>query len=166
MLVIFPFEEAIYRDGGVPVEFVGHPLIDLAAPSAPRDAFLAAHRPGAVGADGRDPAGQPAERGVADPARPAAAAASCIRAAVPGAQFVVARAPHLDDGLFDAVGRAARRVAPVAVVEGETDAVLASADVALTASGTATVQTALHDTPMVDRLPGVAADVPAGCGGS
>ncbi len=38
---------------------------------------------------------------------------------------------------------------PLALVEGDTDAVLASADVALTASGTATVQTALHDTPMV-----------------
>ena len=37
----------------------------------------------------------------------------------------------------------------VVIVEGETDAVLASADVALTASGTATVQAALHDTPMV-----------------
>ena len=37
----------------------------------------------------------------------------------------------------------------IAVVEGETDAVLASADVALTASGTATVQAALHDMPMV-----------------
>jgi lipid-A-disaccharide synthase len=35
------------------------------------------------------------------------------------------------------------------VVDGETDAVLAAADVALTASGTATVQAALHDTPMV-----------------
>ena len=35
------------------------------------------------------------------------------------------------------------------VVEGDTDTVLASADVALTASGTATVQAALHDTPMV-----------------
>ena len=34
-------------------------------------------------------------------------------------------------------------------MEGETDAVLDAADVALTASGTATVQTALHDTPMV-----------------
>lgn len=28
MLVIFPFEEKIYRDAGVPVEFVGHPLLD------------------------------------------------------------------------------------------------------------------------------------------
>src|ERR1700730_12143364 len=35
------------------------------------------------------------------------------------------------------------------VVKGDADTVLASADVALTASGTATVQSALHDTPMV-----------------
>jgi lipid-A-disaccharide synthase len=35
------------------------------------------------------------------------------------------------------------------IVEGDTDTVLASSDLALTASGTATVQTALHDTPMV-----------------
>ena len=75
------------------------------------------------------------------------AAAERIRARVPGAQFVVARAPSLDDHLFDAV-RAAR-FAPMAIVEGDTDGVLASADVALTASGTATVQAALHDTPMV-----------------
>jgi lipid-A-disaccharide synthase len=66
-----------------------------------------------------------------------------IRAAVPGAQFIVARAPHLDDSFFAAMGSAA------VVVEGDTDTVLASADVALTASGTATVQAALHDTPMV-----------------
>ncbi len=29
MFVIFPFEETLYRDAGVPVEFVGHPLLDL-----------------------------------------------------------------------------------------------------------------------------------------
>jgi lipid-A-disaccharide synthase len=29
MLVIFPFEEEMYREAGVPVEFVGHPLLDL-----------------------------------------------------------------------------------------------------------------------------------------
>jgi lipid-A-disaccharide synthase len=31
MLVIFPFEEKLYRDAGVPAEFVGHPLLDLIA---------------------------------------------------------------------------------------------------------------------------------------
>lgn len=29
MLVIFPFEERLYREAGVPVEFVGHPLLDV-----------------------------------------------------------------------------------------------------------------------------------------
>jgi lipid-A-disaccharide synthase len=66
---------------------------------------------------------------------------------VPAAQFVVARAPHLEDRLFAALQE--KRPGPLAIVEGDTDAVLASADVVLTASGTATVQTALHDTPMV-----------------
>ena len=29
VLVIFPFERALYEQAGVPVSFVGHPLIDL-----------------------------------------------------------------------------------------------------------------------------------------
>ena len=38
MLVIFPFEAAIYERAGVPVEFVGHPLVDLATrPAAARE---------------------------------------------------------------------------------------------------------------------------------
>jgi lipid-A-disaccharide synthase len=42
ILVILPFEEAIYRDAGVPVEFVGHPLLDiLPSPLEPGDARLA-----------------------------------------------------------------------------------------------------------------------------
>src|SRR4029434_869499 len=33
VLVIFPFEEEIYRAAGVDVRFVGHPLVDLARPA-------------------------------------------------------------------------------------------------------------------------------------
>jgi lipid-A-disaccharide synthase len=75
------------------------------------------------------------------------AACRIIADRVPDVQFVVARAPNLDDRLFRALETAPDLKR--ALVEGETDAVLAAADVALTASGTATVQTALHDTPMV-----------------
>lgn len=146
VLVIFPFEEAIYRRAGVAVEFVGHPLIDLAKPSAPRAEFLAG-----LGLSPSAPtiAVLPGSRAseVTRILPTFVEAAARIRAAVPGAQFVIARAPRLADALFDSV-----RVAGadrVAVVDGNTDTVLASADVALTASGTATVQTALHDTPMV-----------------
>ena len=147
MLVIFPFEAAIYEQGGVPVEFVGHPLIDLAKPAAPRERFLA----------GRGLTPSAATVAILPGSRPnevsrilpdLVAAAGLIAGAVPGAQFVVARAPHLDDSLFETV-RAGRGSERFTVVEGDTDTVLASADVALTASGTATVQAALHDTPMV-----------------
>jgi lipid-A-disaccharide synthase len=37
MLVIFPFEEKVYRDAGVAVEFVGHPLLDLIPEPAEKD---------------------------------------------------------------------------------------------------------------------------------
>ena len=146
VLVIFPFEEAIYRAGGVPVEFVGHPLIDLATPSAPREPFLRAH---GLSAEAPTvavlPGSRPNEVGriLAD----LVAAAALIRAQVPSVQFFIARAPHLDDALF-AVARGPASV-PFTIVEGETDAILAASQVVLTASGTATVQTALHDTPMV-----------------
>lgn len=146
VLVIFPFEEAIYRQGGVPVEFVGHPLVDLASPSQPRAEFL----------EGRGLAATAPTIAILPGSRPnevdrilpdLVGAAARIRTAVPDAQFIVARASNLDDRHFDVIDR--EGVPPMTVVEGDTDAVLASADVALTASGTATVQTALHGTPMV-----------------
>jgi lipid-A-disaccharide synthase len=143
VLVIFPFEESIYRDAGVPVRFVGHPLVDLVKGSD-RGAFLRRH-----GLSETSPvvAMLPGSRTneVKHILPDLLAAAKHIRVRIPTAQFLVARATGLDDGLFNA----ARTVGTVTVVEGEADAVLSSADVALTASGTATVQTALHDTPMV-----------------
>ena len=145
VLVIFPFEESIYRDGGVPVEFVGHPLVDLSAATAPRETFLTRH---GLSASAPTVAILPGSRPneVSRILPDLVASAPLIRARVPGAQFVVARAPHLPDRLFDPVKDIA---SPAAIVEGDTNTTLAAADVALTASGTATVQTALHDTPMV-----------------
>ena len=147
VLVIFPFEAAIYEKGGVPVEFVGHPLIDLARPSATRERFLADRglSPSAPTV-ALLPGSRPNE--VSRILPDLAGAARLVRRELPAAQFVVARAPHLDSALFDPV-RPGDAACPFTVVEGDTDTVLASADVALTASGTATVQAALHDTPMV-----------------
>jgi lipid-A-disaccharide synthase len=145
VLVIFPFEEAIYREAGIPVQWVGHPLLDLTREPAPRSSFVA--------------------RLQLDPARPVVAllpgsrrnelrsilpdlvsAALLIRDRLPSVQWIVARAPHLPDDVFDPV----KRLGPgLATVEQSTDDVLAAADVALVASGTVTVQAALHECPMV-----------------
>ena len=145
VLVIFPFEEKIYRDAGVPVQFVGHPLVDLARAQEPKDSFL-----GELGLDpGRPivallPGSRPNEVHRLLPVIRDAVAN--IHARMPEAQFVIARAPSLDDRLF--TNTKWNRVRPVEVLA-RTDDVLAISDVAITASGTATVQAALHGRPMV-----------------
>ena len=148
MLVIFPFEQPFYEQAGVPVEFVGHPLIDLAIAKAPREAWLPS-----VGLDparpvvGLLPGSRPNELSHILPVL--AAAARPVADAIPGVQFVVARAPALADALFEPVAALKAAGLPCVIVEGATDEALAAADVVVTASGTATVQTALHGTPMV-----------------
>ena len=146
VLVIFPFEEALYSDAGVPVEWVGHPLLDLIPPPRARadvlrDLGLTAGRPVVALLPGsRRNEVSAILPGLVDAAR-------IIRARIPAAQFVVPRAPHLQDDLFTAL--AALTGPPAVLVDGRADDVLAVADLALVASGTATVQAALHECPMV-----------------
>jgi len=146
MLVIFPFEEEIYRKGNMPVEFVGHPLMDLARPTATRSAYLTSlglslSAPTIAILPGSRP--NEVTRILPD----LMIAAKKIRLHIPSAQFLIARAPNLDDDHFDSLSAGGRTL--MRVIEGNTDTVLASANVVLTASGTATVQTAIHGTPMV-----------------
>ena len=146
-LVIFPFEEALYREAGIPVEFVGHPLLELSAPIQARGSFLRS-----LGLDpvaptvALLPGSRPNELRAILP--DVARAAGLVRERVPAVQFVVARAPNLDDALLAPVASLLAAGAAV-VVEGRTDDVLAASDAVVTASGTATVQTAIHQRPMV-----------------
>jgi len=148
MLVIFPFEVPFYEKAHVPVTFVGHPLVEMSAPRSTPDSFRRAH-----GIDAGVPivALFPGSRGnelralLPDLVRSAA----LIGARVPNARFVLARAPHLDDELLAPLSAWSPTVAPPLLLEHESDDILSAADVALVASGTATVQAALHGCPMV-----------------
>jgi lipid-A-disaccharide synthase len=131
------------------VEFVGHPLIDLAKATESRASFLASQglQPDAP-TIALLPGSRPNELHAILPGL--MAATTRIRARVPRAQFVLARAPRLTDALLEPAMRMRTECKlPLAIVEGRADDVLASSDVVLTASGTATVQTALHERPMV-----------------
>ena len=148
-LVIFPFEEALYREADIPVAFVGHPLLDLATPALGRDAFRQAYR---LDPEAPTVAVLPGSR--ANELRmilpDLVGAVERIARAVPSVQFVIARAPNLPDALFEPLARLTRVTSRVpCIVESQTDAVLVAADVVLTASGTATIQTAIHGRPMV-----------------
>jgi lipid-A-disaccharide synthase len=145
VLPIFPFEEAMYQAEGMDVRFVGHPLVDLAIASETRESFALAHdldtsRPIVA----LLPGSRPNELNRLVPVL--AAAVPRIASEVVGTQFVVARAPNVADSFF---GPFHGMGAPVRVVEGQTDNVLAASDAVITASGTATVQTAIHGKPMV-----------------
>jgi lipid-A-disaccharide synthase len=146
VLVIFPFEEQIYRDAGVAVQWVGHPLLDVMPPAQPRNALvaslgLAAAAPIVALLPG-------SRRNEVRAILPGlAAAAGRIRAGLPGVQFAVARAPHISDDLLAPLG-SIPGAQPI-VLDGHADELLQVADVALVASGTVTVQAALHECPMV-----------------
>jgi lipid-A-disaccharide synthase len=148
MLVIFPFEVELYERAGVPVEFVGHPLVDLAVATRGREEFLTGagldpSRPVVALLPGSRP--NELQHILPDVAAGAALAAGRLH----GLQFVVARAPSLDDRLFAPLAALRDRGIPIAIVADAADNVLAAADAVVTASGTATIQTALHGKPMV-----------------
>ncbi len=154
MLVILPFEEAIYRDASVPVEFVGHPLLDLVRASRDRDQ---AFRP--LGLDPRRPTVALLPGSRANELRahlpPMLGAARILREEFSDLQFLIPLAPTLDRARVERVIREASGAAgdgaavrPVLVEEGRYDA-LAAVDAAAVASGTATLETALLGVPMV-----------------
>lgn len=140
MLVLFPFEEAIYREARVPVTFVGHPLVERLAPLADRDAFVRG-----IGLDPGRPlvAVLPGSRSreVAHHRPALRGAAELMRARRPDLQLVVAAAPGLSDDALEGIG--------LPIVRDRTQALLGAADAGIVASGTATVEAALLGLPMV-----------------
>ncbi|MFZ0636463.1 MAG: lipid-A-disaccharide synthase [Candidatus Acidiferrales bacterium] len=144
VLVIFPFEEHIYRKAGIPVNFVGHPLVDVVHPSRNRAEFLDAHdldasRPIVA----LLPGSRPSEisqnlPGILD------ACEGLSRDLKP--QLVMAAAPGIEESFFQRYMRPGLDVKRIA---GAPYDVLAAADCTIVSSGTATVEAALLGTPMV-----------------
>ncbi len=145
VLPIFPFEAEIYQKEKIDVRFVGHPLIDLAKARMTRQAFLQKLN---LDPSKRVLALLPGSRKneLERLAPVIARAVPAIAAQVPDLQFVIARAPNLSDGLFEPFGLSG---VTLRIADVQTDDVLNACDAVVTASGTATVQTALHGKPMV-----------------
>ena len=145
VLAVFPFETALYRRAGVPVEFVGHPLLDALAGAPDR---AAARRE--LGLDDRAlvigllPGSRREEVERALPAMQDAVMA--IARARRAARFVLALAPTVEPA---AVERRLGAGGSVAIARDRTHAVMSAADLLLAVSGTATLEAALLGTPMV-----------------
>jgi len=146
MVVILPFEEELYRRAGIPVTFVGHPLLDVVGTR---------HQPeearSLLGVDRNHPiiALLPgSRRSEAVRLLPVMLeAATLLLAHYPHAAFLLPRADTLDPALIDDF--IASYDLPLRILDTEMRYdVLTAADFAVVASGTATLEVALMGTPM------------------
>lgn len=137
MLVILPFEEALYRNAGVDCTYVGHPLLDHIETGQTdgdkKEPLVIGLLPGSR------------EQEIARLMHPMAAAAAGIRACYPHARFVT---PCVNEDRARQV-RALLGDFPIEVRVGGMHDVLARARFCLVASGTATLETALFNVPMI-----------------
>jgi lipid-A-disaccharide synthase len=144
VLAVFPFEVGLYHEAGVPVEFIGHPLLDV-LPALDHGAAregLATDRQVLVGLL----PGSRAEE-VRRHLPVLLGAAARILRRLPRARFVLPLAPTIP---AEAVApRLAAADLGVRVLPGEAHRVMAAADLVLVASGTATLEAACYETPMV-----------------
>jgi lipid-A-disaccharide synthase len=143
-LCIFPFEEKFYGDAGVPVKFIGHPLVGAVHPSLDRAAFCREHNlnpekhivtilPGSRTAELRQhlPIIREAAQHIYRESQ-----SQFVLAAAPGTNLASLREGWPAD-------------LPVKIIVGQTYNALASADAAIVSSGTATIEAAVLDVPMV-----------------
>jgi lipid-A-disaccharide synthase len=143
---IFPFEADVYREAGANVTFVGHPLLDIVQPSMMRaDAY---------------------EYFQADPARPMVmlmpgsrgqevsqllpimlAACQKIRETVPNCQFFLPLASTISREMLQNIIN--NYQVPVSITTGNNYDLMRITDVAIAASGTATLETSIMQVPTV-----------------
>jgi lipid-A-disaccharide synthase len=145
LAAVFPFEPAVYnRNGRVLAEFVGHPLLDVVRPSRGRAETRARY-----GLDAERPllALLPGsrEKEVGFLFRAMCEAAALL--APDGWQAIAALAEALGPGDLEAA--LAGAAVPVPIAHNDTYNVVAAADAAIVASGTATLESALLGCPMV-----------------
>ena len=149
MLTLFPFEEDIYRDAGVDVAFVGHPLADMLdhiprddaardqlrlPPASPVVALLPGSRQGEL-------------KYMADLF---IRTAKLIHARLPHAVFLVPLTTRETRVMFEtALYHNDAEELPLTIMFGHAQDAMAAADVVLVASGTATLEAALLCKPMV-----------------
>jgi len=147
VLCLFPFEPAIYAAHGIAATYVGHPLADAIPLEVPRAASRQA-----LGLSESDivvavlPGSRRSE--IQYIAARLLAAAARMQRQRPSLRFVLPVAPGLRE-MIDPLVRQHAPDAGIELLDGRSHEAMAACDVALVASGTATLETALFKRPMV-----------------
>ncbi len=149
MLVLFPFEEPLYRKAGVPVAYVGHPLADATSELDGTEAAREQLRlPAARKVIALLPGSRQSE--VRYMASTFVHTAKLIAVRQPGVHFLVPLVTRETRAIFEeAMYAADAGELPLSILFGHAREAIAACHVALVASGTATLETALARKPMV-----------------
>ena len=149
MLVVFPFEETIYRQAGIPVTYVGHPLAQI-IPMVP-DTVAARHT---LALSARDtvvtimPGSRMSELKYNTVSF--VGAVKLLAQRDPCLRFVAPMAGDRQRRLFgQLLAEAGLQDVPIQILDGQSHTAIAAADVVLVASGTASLEVALFKKPMV-----------------
>jgi len=144
MLVILPFEKDYYELNGVEVDYVGHPLLDSVCVTAPREEFCARH-----GLDPSKPviAMMPGSRHseMKHILPPMVESVKLLNRRSPHFQFILPLARTFEpNAVASQIGSARLRL-----IECDTYNAVAAADLAVVASGTATLEAAIVGSPLI-----------------
>ncbi|MBN2568807.1 MAG: lipid-A-disaccharide synthase, partial [Deltaproteobacteria bacterium] len=146
MAVILPFEEEIYNDVELDVRFVGHPLLDVVKTKYTREEAQKKFglKPGsttvAILPGSR-------ENEVSKLLPEMLRASLMLRKKIPDCQFILPMADTLDENALSVL--IGQNSLDIRVIMNDTYDAVALADIAMVASGTATLETALLETPMI-----------------
>lgn len=149
MLVVFPFEEAIYKNAGIPVTYVGHPLAEM-IPMAPNTA--AARSALGLTQDAPVIAILPGSRMSELKYNTAAfvGAAKLLIQRDPTMRLVAPMAGAAQSRYFsELIAQAGLQDVQIKIIDGQSHTAMAAADAVLVASGTASLEVALFKKPMV-----------------
>jgi len=146
MFVIFKFEKDFYARHGIDVSFVGHPLLDTLKVDCPKDEFLKKHGlkdfqltigllPGSR------------EKEITRILPVMLKAAAILKEKYPMLQFLIVKAPTIEHDMLTTHVNVEKL--GIRLIDGDTTNAIHACDLCIVASGTATLETALLQKPMV-----------------
>ena len=146
MIVVFKFEEELYKKFGIDALFAGHPFLDMINPTISRDNFLKSN---GLSADkltiGLMPGSRERETETHLPIM--LESAKLIYKDIPNSQFMVIKSPSVSQDIFDKLLN--RYSMPLKRIENVSYDSINACDFVLVASGSATLEAAILLKPMV-----------------
>lgn len=145
MLCIFPFEEALYRREGVPVQYVGHPLLDVIDIAHNNDVYRELQVEQGTKLVGILPGSRRSEVARLLPIM----LDVCARINDPHVMFVLFAAPSVDRAIIEQFVQSSSIASRVRIVEGARYDIRSALTCCLVSSGTATIENTICGVPMI-----------------